>query len=275
MRKIDNLKDIQALELNLLIAFDKFCNDNNLKYSLMGGTMLGAIRHKGFIPWDDDIDVSMPRPDYDKFIELTKDGMTEDYKVYSIQTKKDYIYPYIKLIDTRTVLYESNINTKYSIGLYIDIFPVDGFPCSESVAIRHYKHLSRLKNYTIWAAVKPFNNKGLIRNLIRFIVNFIFKTIGASYFAKKRDEEYRKFDFNDSEYVTLSTGYALKAKMKKEEYLDLIDVEFCGLMFKCSSNYHKTLRNIYGDYMKLPPKELQVSNHNYKLYWKEKEKVKK
>ncbi|MFJ8512849.1 LicD family protein [Lysinibacillus xylanilyticus] len=268
MKEIKKLNEIQELELNILISFDKFCRKNDLKYSLMGGTMLGAVRHKGFIPWDDDIDISMPRPDYEKFVKLTKNGMSDNYRVYCINTKRDYIYPFTKIIDDRTILYEKNIKPKYNLGIYIDIFPVDGFPPSENQAIKHYKKITRLKKYTIWGASKLDKNQHIIKRSLKFIREFIFKIIGAPYFAKRRDEAFRQFDFDESEYVTLSTGYALKTKMQKEEYLNLIDVEFCGNVFKCSANYHETLTNIYGDYMQLPPKNEQVSNHDYKLYWK-------
>lgn len=113
MKPINNIKEIQKLELDILKEFHEFCIKHDLVYSLMGGTMLGAVRHEGFIPWDDDIDVSMPRPDYDKFIDLTRNNLSNIYEVYSVETRKDYIHPFAKIVDNRTVLFEKNVRDKY------------------------------------------------------------------------------------------------------------------------------------------------------------------
>lgn len=267
MKEIDDIKQIQDMELEILIEFDNFCEKHELIYSLMGGTMLGAIRHNGFIPWDDDIDVSMPRPDYEKFIELTKNGLRKDLEVFSINTHENYIHYFAKIVDTRTILYEKNVRDKYKIGLNIDVFPVDGYPEDEKVAKEHYKKIARLKKFGIWSA-RIERKDGPVKSMLKSVRNYPFSLVGPSYFARRRDEEYKKFDFVESNDVTYSTGYADRTKMTKEQFLNLIDVEFCGYKFKCQKDYDYILRCIYGDYMTLPPLEKRVSHHNIKVFWK-------
>lgn len=267
MNKITDIKEIQSIELDILKSFHDFCIKHELSYTLMGGTMLGAIRHKGFIPWDDDIDVSMPRPDYDKFISLYREEINTIYEVSSIENSENHIQHFAKLVDTRTVLYEKNVKDIYYNGINIDIFPSDGFPKHQSIAKKHFNYIARLKKYCIWAAiqVKP---QGVIKTSLKYLRNIPFKIIGPSFFAKKMDKEYKKYPFDQAEFVTYSTGYALRTKMKRDEFLDLIDVDFCGFQFKCQSDYESILTNIYGDYMKLPPENERATHHNREVYWK-------
>ena len=117
--------ELRRIQLDLLIAFDKFCAANELHYSLDYGTLLGAVRHQGFIPWDDDIDISMPRPDYDRFLSLTKNGLGI-YEVRSGEYTPGYFYPIAKMIDPRTILVEHTIGDAHIMGVYLDIFPLDG-----------------------------------------------------------------------------------------------------------------------------------------------------
>lgn len=123
------MTEIQLKLLDMLKWFHEFCIENKLRYYALGGTMLGAIRHKGFIPWDDDIDVGMPREDYDKMIELVIDKQDEKYRLEKPLQNKDFVYQYCKLYDTSTTLVE---NTRYKTkrGVYLDIFPLDGIGLS-------------------------------------------------------------------------------------------------------------------------------------------------
>lgn len=266
MKQIKDIQEIQNIELEILLTFHNFCLENNLTYTLMGGTMLGAIRHKGFIPWDDDIDVSMPRPDYDKFISLAINGFSDRYEISSIENRENHIQYFAKLIDKRTILYEKNVEDKYFNGINIDIFPADGFPDDQKVAENHFKNIARLKRYVIWSAMQV-KYQGVIKTSLKYIRNIPFKLIGPTYFSKKMDKEYRKYSFDQSEYVTYSTGYALRTKMKREDFLNLIDVDFCGYKFKCQADFDNILTNIYGNYMELPPVDERESHHNREVYW--------
>ena len=128
MKKL-NLYDIKTLELDLLINFDKFCKENNLIYFIAYGTLLGAIRHGGFIPWDDDIDIQMPRTDYEKFLTL-RDKYESSFYGNVIKTlgDKGYPFPFTKIENKNTLVIEHKMTTKIKTGVWVDIFPMDGLP---------------------------------------------------------------------------------------------------------------------------------------------------
>ena len=124
MIKIENLDEIKKIELGILISFDKFCRNNDIKYSLGAGTMIGAVRHGGFIPWDDDIDIFMLRKEYDTFLKLVaQNNFTLDETFYTVLNpeNKENIHPFIKIVDTRTIAYEQNRMKKYMKGIWMDI----------------------------------------------------------------------------------------------------------------------------------------------------------
>ena len=129
-KKIE-FKEIQSLEYNLLKRFDEFAKENNIMYFLSGGSCLGAVRHQDFIPWDDDIDVCMLRKDYDKLIALVKDNRyldTERKYKFLLPLDDNYIYPYMKLVDDSTIVFEKDIKRQYATGVWMDIFPMDIWP---------------------------------------------------------------------------------------------------------------------------------------------------
>jgi lipopolysaccharide cholinephosphotransferase len=128
--------EMRTVQFNILCAVDKFCNENNLRYTLLGGTLLGAVRHQGFIPWDDDIDIAMPRPDYEKFVRTF--NKTESFLVCESWINKKYWYfGFAKIGDKRTLLEQRDCKIKLFVN--IDLFPVDGF----------YDDIDIIKNHMI------------------------------------------------------------------------------------------------------------------------------
>jgi len=126
LHNIEDIEEIQKVDLEILRFFDNVCRENNLTYFLSGGTLLGAIRHKGFIPWDDDVDLVMPRKDFEKLIEIL-DKSDSNYKLFIPGCSEDYFYTFGKLVDTRTVLDEFDYCPIKGMGLYIDIFIMTGY----------------------------------------------------------------------------------------------------------------------------------------------------
>ena len=125
----DTLQHMKEVELKILIAVDEVCKKLNIDYALDGGTLLGAARHSGFIPWDDDIDLLMPREDYERFIATAQEYLPKEYKIRTFLNTPEYPYLFIKVDDTRTLLVEENLRHLNSgVGIFIDIFPIDGFP---------------------------------------------------------------------------------------------------------------------------------------------------
>ncbi len=150
--KTIEIKEMQKIELEILKSFSKICDEHKLRYFLSNGTLLGAIRHKGFIPWDDDIDVYMPRNDYMTFLQLVGSSLEPHYKLLTPYNSKEYIYTYAKLYDDRTILIEWPDTVRYTIGVYIDIFPVDGLPESIKETKKHFDRLKKL-NRLNWLCI--------------------------------------------------------------------------------------------------------------------------
>ena len=151
MREIQ-FEEMKKIELNILIYFTEVCEENNLRYYLGGGTLLGAVRHKGFIPWDDDIDVMMPRPDFQKLLSLSINN--ENYNIIKPGTA-GYYYNFAKLVDTRTILEEKGIKRIDGLGVYIDIFPLDGMPETPDARKKRFKELNSIR--------KRINNTCLLK----------------------------------------------------------------------------------------------------------------
>ena len=246
-----NLEEIKQIELEILSCFDKFCGDNGLRYSLAYGTLIGAIRHKGFIPWDDDIDVWMPRPDYDLFVRT----FNNDRFKLLCHEKCDYWQEFGKLTDVTTEAHPTN---NKAMGVFIDVFPVDGLPYnpdSFKKAMRNrFAFFSRMRKVNIWKI------RGGLSDLV-------FKTIELFYPTEKilRQFETKKQSccFDKS-----TQSWDLYTQFDSSDFDDFIKVCFEGKSFCALRNYDRYLRAYYGDYMQLPPLEKRISVHQYKFYLK-------
>ena len=146
IKKSDNVKRMQKTTFQILKYFASFCEEHKLRYFLACGTLLGAVRHKGFIPWDDDVDVYMPRKDYMSFLHLVGSSFDSRYILISPYNSERYIHNYAKIYDSQTVLIEYPDTIRFEIGVYIDIFPVDGLPDSSKESNRFFKEMAKLKN---------------------------------------------------------------------------------------------------------------------------------
>ena len=139
MKEIE-IEELKRIQIGILKHLDAFCKENNLTYFMCGGTLLGAVRHKGFIPWDDDIDIMMKREDYDKLIALYPKNDNSNFKLFSYELDKSFPYPFAKMDDCRTI-FEEEINDSYKIGVNIDIFPIDyiteDLNCQHSILMRN------------------------------------------------------------------------------------------------------------------------------------------
>lgn len=261
--KLLSLREIQLKELEILVAFDKFCKENNLRYYLSGGTLLGAIRHKGFIPWDDDIDICMPRPDYKKMIEIFPEKYEEKFLLRCAE-RNNYEISYARLVDLKTF-----VDTKRSFGfdnnLWIDIFPVDGV----SENINTQKNIFR-KGYNYGRILILYYSKFIIaKNPIytipKFLLMIFLKMGGTKYFRNqilKMANDYDK-SFN----VGVLTGRAgIGEVMNKIEFEKTVLVDFEGYKFPTFSCWDSYLKNLYGDYMKLPPEKERESHGTNKTY---------
>ena len=263
---IDESKEIQ---LNLLQNVMTFCKENKIRCWLCGGTLLGAIRHHGFIPWDDDIDLEMPREDYIRFLKLFHGK--NNIKIISIENNSHYYQVFAKIYDSRTCLIE-NINHACKIGVCLDIFPLDNLTDDFEDCKKLAGRLSFWQKILKFKLIKLSKNRPLSRNILIAIGKLFSIVFSVRYIIKKIDVLTQTFSYNkESVYVgALATQtYGLREIMKREWFQEDIEVKFEGAMYPAPAGYHNILSQMYGDYMIPPPENKRKSHHDYIAYWKE------
>lgn len=267
MKKI-SVDEMKRIQIQILDSVDSYCRAANLHYSLFFGTLLGAIRHKGYIPWDDDIDIALPREDYEKFVSGYKDGY---YKVYDYRNDLNYDNPYAKVADTRTVL-EEDINME-NIGINIDVFPIDNLFDTIEESLEFIKSLAGYKRRFRMKLLKPTKkNVWWKRVAINLSKIFVMHT------SMKREtiNEYKKIatlNNKHSRYVGMPVdpeqGAALRSVVGRTIFDDYTSVLFEGKEYMAIANYDKWLTQMYGDYMTPPSGNDRTSPHTLSnIYWK-------
>ncbi len=266
-----SLKEIQETELELLLAFDRVCSEQGLRYSLGGGTLLGAVRHKGFIPWDDDIDVMMPRPDYEAFLNCCK-VVPADFDLASHDTEEGYYNLFAKLSDRNTIIIDELSQTADETGISIDVFPIDGLGETEEQAkkIFHKTDFHReLLNAAAWKRYFRSKTHSIVVEPIRLAMYVLSRFTNPKKLIEKIEKENKKHPFEGSVYAGCVCGsYREKEIMRTWTFENYCDMEFEGHQLKAIQNYDEYLKKHYGDYMKLPPEEKQKTHHTYKAYRK-------
>lgn len=262
---IDELKQIQ---LDIMQTVHEYCLEHDLHYSLAYGTLIGAIRHKGFIPWDDDIDIMMQRKDYEH---LVKGFSHPYYRLHDFSIDKEYVHPYAKVEDSRTMLIE-NTNAK-NIGINIDVFPVDNlFDTPEQCftflsEIRHIKKLFRMK------LLRPSKKNVWWKRLAIRLSKVLVSNLTLRDITQKQIERVATLDNDDSCYVSIvncndCSDVYLHSFWRRELFDEYITIPFEDRHFQIISGYDEQLRQLFGDYMTLPPIEKRVSPHTLnKIYW--------
>lgn len=265
MRPLD-LKEIQKIELDILIFLKEICEQNGLSYGLTSGTLLGAIRHGGFIPWDDDIDIVMPRQDYENLIKIMKNHAGK-YKLLSPYSTQDYVYEYCKMIDDTTVLIENPETTAIPLSVYIDIFPVDGVPEDVDKRQKLFRKLKFIQ--TIYAAImrSSFKTKDKSANhrIAWFFLSILKKIRFNRLLLALLDSWSKKNDFEQSLHCAVLLGQGEREVFSKEEYELKGEVEFENNKFRTYTTPVKYLEQFFGDYMQLPPEEQRCGHSN--LVW--------
>ncbi len=270
MREITDIKEIRSILLELTCEIKQICEENHLRYYLSGGTLLGAVRHKGFIPWDDDIDLHMPRPDYEKFIEIYNSTNRENI-LYAQETNPDYLYSFAKLVKKGTVLYENGCHSGVEMGVYVDIFPIDGVGDTKEQALEVMKKINMpiklLMSYRMDLYRKHVTLK---KNLQVFAAKIVAPFFGSKKLANKINTLAQTYNYDESKLIaSFIDEVGEKRIYPREVYDNECKLSFEGIEFPAPSDYDLVLSQFYGDYMTLPPKEKQVFTHSYKAYIKE------
>lgn len=278
-------EELKKLELAILKNVAEFCDKHQIRYYLGGGTLLGAVRHKGFIPWDDDIDISMPRKDYLRFVQ-EYNGYHGYYTVRSIETDPEYWRTFAKVFDTRTCLKEDVIRVpKKGNGVFIDVFPIDGIPDSlflQFLLFKEQEFLNFLYHGSAWNYTKSFKYndskssfarwKGIIRTALKFVAITVLYPLPTRRLVRLINSNASKYAYDDCKYIGAIVDCAHGAaceKMLKENFEPRIQFDFEGEKFWGPKGYKEYLESLYGDYNELPPVENRVTHHDFEAFWKE------
>ena len=264
-----SLEEIKMIELSLLTEFDRLCKENGLYYTLCGGTLLGAVRHKGFIPWDDDVDVLMPRPDYDRLLNNININLGDLPSYMKIVSWKNGLsnYPFIKLVDERTKVDVEHFNSYLNgVHLWLDIFPMDGNPVKRRDLCKIYRKMKFLRKILAIKLSEGKRAKTSVKRLVKPVLIKCLRVIRFRRLCNIMDDLAKSYDFESLEYIGGTLwGYGPQERIKKEGYMRGISVEFEGRKFNAPSNYKEYLTGLYQDYMKLPPKEQRIK-HGISVY---------
>lgn len=268
------IKETQRISLKILHTVAEICEEQHLRYALIYGTLIGAVRHHGYIPWDDDVDIMMPRPDYDKLLVYLKDHIQEypHLQVFNRDECPEYPYMITRISDDRYVIEMAN-EKPFGMGVFIDIYPYDGLGKTKDEAIKYGLKGDRLSSLCYQSTRKHFaieTTTSPIRKIAKLPVYLYAKLRGKDCFQDKLEQLARVKGYDDSEYVgcVIWLSWGEKDIFPREWFDETIMMPFDKYEFRVPKEYDRVLRHEYGDYMKLPPEKDRVGHHFFKVYKK-------
>lgn len=265
--RIINLEELKNIQLQILDTVHRYCLENNITYFLSSGTLIGAVRHKGYIPWDDDIDIYMLRPDYERFVSSFNQN-NDLYRVVSLRTNKDCTFAYAKVERTDTKIVET-VDNPMEIGVNIDVFPIDGVPDDLKKRKEYFSKLQRQRNNMLLKDISiDFLHRGFLKNLILSVGKLLLSFRTLPQLAAGLDNAINKDDNNTKYVCNVILGNGFGSEFSRDAIRDSLDIEFEGNFYKTMIGYDEYLTKTYGDYMQLPPVEKRVSTHTFKAWWK-------
>ncbi len=271
VRKPLTINEVHTGTLEIIKKMSNICEMLHINYYVAWGSLIGAIRHKGFIPWDDDFDVIMLRPDYDKFVQYCKDNAESLYpfKILNREVCKNYPYTISRLEDMRYKAVYDNI-VEYDSGMFVDIYPFDGAGIDESAA---RKKLERKRNilakFVGWSIrnnyTKPKKQNGVVA-AFKYAGFKVAHLIGKDFFLDQYEKLAKSYSFEKSTLVGCLCWDSGLYVFDKALFEKSLTVPFENIMVKIPVGYDEFLKKTYGDYMKLPPEKDRVATHEYTLY---------
>lgn len=259
--------ELRAIQIEILKHFIAICKENAIGYYMAYGSLLGAVRHKGFIPWDDDVDVMVFREDLPKLIEAYNNN--DKYGIINSSINSSYFSPLVKVFDKKTLLVQEYGQVEgCNIGVYIDVFILDSVPKEDLCRKRFYDRANRYRFQ--WAlSCRKFTAKSrnLIYAIIKSIVSIPYRVIGFRHFARKYDQFAASFDGDETKAIVVYGEGFEKEYVYSSEELESIEIPFEGFMVCVPKVYDAVLTKCYGNYMELPPIGQRVSKHPIKAYW--------
>ena len=267
MREL-SLEEQKNLLTDILVDFDRVCRKNDIKYSIAYGTLLGAVRHKGFIPWDDDVDVLVTREEYERLRKILNEQLENEHCFVCTEDEKRFSAPLAKIIDKRTVLNQlEHHSDRMELGVYIDIFVLDYIPDDPAKREKTLKKSVLMRKIWSFAGTVNENNPAPVRAL-RKLLNRTSMARSAALYVNRWAEKNTK-DRNALNILTFNDDAMYRYAMDASDLDELSEYEFEGHSFLGIKNYDKYLTLWYDDYMELPPEDKRVSHHLTEVFWKE------
>ena len=268
------LKKLQRTQTGILKDFHAICKKYNLSYFLLGGSGIGVVRHQGFIPWDDDIDIAMPRRDYDIALHAIEEEMGEKYRILTPLTNKNYSVNVTKIqkIGTKFVPYHAK-DSKCERCIDIDIFPLDNMPDDKKKRSRQLRKTWFLNKLLFLGCsgdpVIPLKGwKIQVAAVICKVTHIVLKVLHVSppFLYKLLEKEETKYNDRDTEYMnTFRVTMSDRSYISKKEMYPLVEMPFEDMTVYMPHDYDKYLTRLFGDYMTMPPKEKRVNHCPYIL----------
>lgn len=261
-----DLKRLHKALILITSEIDRICKKNNIIYSLTGGSMIGAVRHKGIIPWDDDVDIAMLRSEYDFFLEVCKSELAPEFELQTLDNDPNYMFGFAKIVlrDTYLVQY-GHEKTRHRKGIYVDVFPLDNVP-DDFKQRKVHKMLNYLLVKLLFrkAGCQIESNKTLGKIIIFSILDFINLFAKVDILKKVLIYNMKRFNDFETQFVCNMAGYYgyEKETTRREYFENVVDMSFEGKQYSVSIHYDDFLSSVYGDYMKLPP-ENQRHTHEF------------
>lgn len=266
MTQTIDLKKLQMIEFEILQELDRVCKKHKITYHLFGGTLIGAVRHKGFIPWDDDIDICMRREDYNRFIDVCRNELGRSYFLQNYKTDPNFFHSFVRIRKNGTVVMQRQYkDIDMHHGVFIDVFPFDNIPDSTKAKNVQYSLMRTnriIKNFKIQKKGNQKNLKGTVKNFISLAV----RPIPVRFFNSLETYLSTFYNIKDTKSSTLMVE-AIQINHKRctienEKFYEVKEHEFEGQMFVGPRHYDEVLSNMYGDYMALPKESDRQPHHN-------------
>ena len=254
----EQTRELQKYILDMLLAIDNVCREHGLDYYLIAGTMLGAVRHKGFVPWDDDADVAMPRKDYNEFVKHANEWLPERYELVSGLQDPMYPYQFARIQDKETT-YILRRKFNFVGGLPVDVFPLDGMTADHSAMVKHYRRYAIAKKLLYYSTIDPLKHGHGLRWAFTKLMH---KFISQDWAHRHMNDVQREFDYDRSTLVADHDNAPNRGILPKEVYGKPTPIEFEGHQLMGVQDPDTYLRYCYGDYMKMP-KQYPPQNFRY------------
>ncbi len=269
-----SLQEIHEACFELLVKIRSLCDKIGIEFWLAYGTLLGAVRHQGFIPWDDDVDLWMTRDHYDKFFDYLSKNLEELYPISycSRRNTKDYSFAINRITDMRYRYLDTKMNCELDYGIFIDVYPLDYVGNDKKTYFKMYKKIRKLNiAYSIYLQNKSFSGKvarSVMKKVFHWILHILFKNQISilDYVEYRTNSILGQNPQKDSALVGVAVWFAYIQCYEKELFDETIKIKFNGELFTVPKEYEKLLHIIYGDYMILPPEEKRIAYHGYKIY---------